>query len=78
LQNLVLVFPVIVLAIIAFFHQTVTVDGARLEPEQLLQRPLLLFSTFVTTAASGVLLYLGKTGAFRLGEWLPASVFPPF
>lgn len=78
LNNLALVFPVIVLAIIAFFRQALTVDGAEVEPEKLLKRPLLLLCTFATTAASGVLLYLGKTGLFRIGEWLPMSVFPEY
>lgn len=78
LHNLALVFPVVILAIIVFFREAVTVDGARVEPEKLLQRPLLLFCTFVTTAASGFLLYAGKAGFFRLDEWLPPPSFPPY
>jgi len=78
IQNLALVFPVVVIAVIAFFRQAISPAGARLEPEALLKRPAILLCILVTMAASGWLLHLGKTGDFRLGDALPASVFPDY
>lgn len=78
LQNLALVFPIVVLAIIAFFRAAICPVGAQLEPEKLLRRPLLLACTILTVIASGWLLHAGKTGAFRIGESFPASVYPEY
>ncbi len=78
LQNLALVFPIVVLAIIAFFRAAISPQGAKLEPEALLKRPAILLCILLTVAASGWLLHLGKTGTFRLGDALPASVFPAY
>lgn len=78
LQNLALVFPVVILAIIAFFRAAISPAGARLEPEKLLRRPLILTCTLLTVAASGWLLHAGKTGTLRIGDWLPTSVFPAY
>ncbi|TLD68235.1 prenyltransferase [Phragmitibacter flavus] len=52
LNNLVLVFPLIVLAVIAYFHHAMKDDAARLEPEQLLRNPWIILCTLVTGAAS--------------------------
>jgi len=78
IQNLALVFPIVVLAIIAFFQQAISPEGAKLEPEALLKRPLILLCLLVTILASGWLLHLGKTGAFRLGDSFPAGLFPTY
>ncbi len=78
LQNLALVFPVVVLAIIAFFRAAISPQGAKLEPEALLKRPVILLCILLATVASGWLLHLGKSGAFRLGDALPANVFPAY
>ncbi len=52
LNNLVLVFPVIIVAVIAYFHHAMKEENARLEPEQLLQNPWIIFWTVVTGAAT--------------------------
>jgi 4-hydroxybenzoate polyprenyltransferase len=48
----VLVFPVILFAIIAYFRHAMSETGARLEPEQLLKNPWLLLWTGVTAGLS--------------------------
>ena len=48
LNNLVLVFPVIVMAVIAYFHHAMKPETARLEPEQLLRNPWIAIWTIVT------------------------------
>jgi 4-hydroxybenzoate polyprenyltransferase len=52
LNNLVLVFPVIIIAVIAYFRHAMKEENARLEPEQLLQNPWIIFWTVVTGAAT--------------------------
>jgi decaprenyl-phosphate phosphoribosyltransferase len=52
LNNLVLVFPLIVLAVIAYFHHAMKDDAARLEPEQLLRNPWIILCTLMTGATS--------------------------
>jgi len=59
LHNLVLVFPMIVLAVLVYFNHAMSETGARLEPEKLLQNKALLFSTFMTGLVAAVLLYAG-------------------
>ena len=56
LNNLVFVFPVIVLAVIAYFHHAMKEETARLEPEQLLKNPWIVFWTLLTGAATIALL----------------------
>jgi decaprenyl-phosphate phosphoribosyltransferase len=48
LNDLVLVFPLIVLAVIAYFQHAMKEETARLEPEQLLRNPWVIGCTFVT------------------------------
>jgi len=60
LQNLVFVFPMIVVAVIAYFHHAMKRENARLEPEQLLRNPWILFWTAATGVAT-VALLLAKT-----------------
>lgn len=52
LRGQVLVFPVILFAIIAYFRHAMSETGARLEPEQLLKNPWLLLWTGVTAGLS--------------------------
>ncbi|MES2705052.1 MAG: UbiA family prenyltransferase [Verrucomicrobiota bacterium] len=68
LRNLVLVFPVIVLAIIAYFRHAMSEIGARLEPEQLLRNPWII----VWTMATAVLTLALLTTKLNLAAW----VFP--
>lgn len=64
LNNLVLVFPVIVMAVIVYFHHAMKPETARLEPEQLLKNPWIAIWTLVTGAAT-VALLLAKTNYAR-------------
>lgn len=48
LVNLILVFPMIVVAIIAYFNHAMSDVGARLEPEQLIRHPLIIACTIIT------------------------------
>jgi hypothetical protein len=68
LNNLVLIFPLIVLAVIAYFHHAMSEVGAKLEPEQLLQKPLIIASTLTTAVVAVLLLHWGKTGTFNVIE----------
>ena len=52
LNNLVLVFPVIIVAVIAYFRHAMKEETARLEPEQLLQNPWIIFWTVLTGVAT--------------------------
>ncbi|QIF05936.1 UbiA family prenyltransferase [Roseimicrobium sp. ORNL1] len=52
LNNLVLVFPIIIVAVIAYFRHAMKEETARLEPEQLLQNPWIIFWTVLTGAAT--------------------------
>ena len=52
LQTQVLVFPVILLAIIAYFRHAMSETGARLEPEQLLRNPWIILWTVLTAGLS--------------------------
>ena len=56
LHNLVFVFPVILVAIIAYFHHAMSEVGARLEPEQLLRNPWIILWTVLSAAATLALL----------------------
>lgn len=64
LNNLVLVFPVIVMAVIAYFHHAMKPETARLEPEQLLKNPWIVVWTVITGAAT-IALLLAKTNYAR-------------
>jgi 4-hydroxybenzoate polyprenyltransferase len=64
LHNLVLVFPMIMFAVIAYFRQAMKESSARLEPEQLLKNPWIIATTFLTAALALWLLYSYKLGWF--------------
>ena len=64
LHNLVLVFPMIVLAVIAYFNHAMSDTGARLEPEKLLQNKALILCIIATAAAATWLLLAHKSGSF--------------
>lgn len=55
-RNLVLVFPVMALAIIAYFRHAMSETGARLEPEQLLRNPWIIIWTLAATVVTLALL----------------------
>ncbi len=52
LQNLVFVAPVIVAAVLVYFHHAMKEEAARLEPEQLMRNPWIILCTLVTAAAA--------------------------
>ena len=53
--NLVVVFPLVVVAICVYLHRAMSEEGARLEPEHLLKSPLVIVCTLVVVAISGFL-----------------------
>ena len=59
--NLIFVFPLIVLAIIVYFNHAMTEEAARLEPEQLMQNPLIIAATFLTGALGLLLVWLPQS-----------------
>ncbi|MFP6873874.1 MAG: UbiA family prenyltransferase [Verrucomicrobiales bacterium] len=65
LNNLVMVFPAIMLALMAYFRHAMKEETARLEPEQLLRNPLIIATTILTGALSIWLLYAQKHGWFN-------------
>lgn len=67
LNNLVFVFPFILLAVIAYFRHAMSEVGARLEPEQLLRNPWIIIWTIVTAVVTILLLYAHKM------DWLHAK-----
>ncbi len=58
--NLVFIFPVVLAALVVYFNHAMTVEGARLEPEQLMRNPLLILCTAVTVLAAGVLVWFPR------------------
>lgn len=52
LNNLVIVFPLIVFAVAAYFYHAMDDKAARLEPEQLLKNPWIILCTVITGAAT--------------------------
>ena len=66
LNNLVLVFPVLLAAVLAYFRHAMSEVGARLEPEQLLQNKAIIVATVATAGLTVWLL----TTRLPLLEWL--------
>ena len=54
--NLIFAFPLIVIAIIAYFNTALTTEGAKLEPEKLLQNPVLIVCILATVGVTVFLL----------------------
>lgn len=69
LNNLVLVFPMIMFAVIAYFRQAMKESSAQLEPEQLLKNPWIIATTFLTAALALWLLYSYKFGWFDVKKY---------
>ncbi|MGI8601674.1 MAG: UbiA family prenyltransferase [Verrucomicrobiales bacterium] len=65
LHNLVFVFPMLLVAILAYFRRAISEVGARLEPEQLLQNKWIIASAVATAALAAWLL----TTDLPLLEW---------
>ncbi len=69
--NLIFAFPIVVVAVIAYFNVAISVRGAKLEPEELLKDPMVIGSTAVALV---LILFLATTpldlpsyvGFFRL------------
>ena len=70
LNNLVMVFPVILLAIMAYFRHAMKEESARLEPEKLLSNPLIITTTILTGVISVWLLYAQKNEWFNCKDAL--------
>ena len=70
LNNLVFVFPLVILAVVAYFSHAMSEAGARLEPEQLLQNPWVIASTVLTSVTAVALLYAHKYGLFEAKDFL--------
>ncbi len=68
LRNLVIVFPMIMLAILAYFRHAMKEESARLEPEQLLRNPWIISTTALTAALALWLLYAWKHSWFDVKE----------
>lgn len=66
LNNLVLVFPVLLAAVLAYFRHAMSEVGARLEPEQLLQNKWIIAATVATASLTVWLL----TTELPLLDWL--------
>ena len=56
--NLVFIFPIVVCAIIVYLRTAMSEAEAKLEPEHLLQNPLVIICTLVTVVLAGVLTFL--------------------
>jgi uncharacterized membrane protein YfcA len=70
LHNLVIIFPMVMLAVAAYFHHALSESGARLEPEKLLQNRWIIACTLLTGLGAVALLYAHKTGTFEVTESL--------
>ena len=66
LNNLALVAPVIIGAVLVYFHHAMKEEAARLEPEQLLQNPWIIVCTLATAALTLWLLVTDKPYAKML------------
>jgi decaprenyl-phosphate phosphoribosyltransferase len=70
LNNLVFVFPLIILAVALYFRHAMSEIGARLEPEQLLQNPWIIGATAITGLVGAALLYAEKANVFNAKDYL--------
>ncbi len=77
LNNLVFVFPLIILAVVAYFNHAMKESTARLEPEQLLRNPWIVVCTLVTALLAVGLLYLHKTDKFHAKYYLDHTPLAP-
>ena len=70
LNNLVFVFPLVILAVALYFQHAMSETGARLEPEQLLQNKWIILAAAASSLVAAALLYAHKTGLFNARELL--------
>lgn len=70
LNNLSLVFPMIVIAIIFYFRTAMKEENARLEPEQMLRNPLLLVAVLFTALSAAWLLWADHNGIHLAKDYL--------
>lgn len=70
LNNLVFVFPLVILAVALYFQHAMSETGARLEPEQLLQNKWIILAAAASSLVAAALLYAHKSGLFNARELL--------
>lgn len=70
MNNLILVFPVIMLAVVSYFKAAMTSEGAKLEPEKLLQNKWVAIAGIIAAGSAVWLLYAEKEGWFRAKDAL--------
>ncbi len=73
MNNLILVFPMIIIAVIAYFSRAMSEVGARLEPEQLMRNPVIILCTAATVIVAVALLFAHQTGLLtgeQVLQWL--------
>ncbi len=75
LNNLVFVFPLIILAVVMYFRHAMSEVGARLEPEQLLQNVWIVVSALITGVVAVGLLYAHKEDLFNAKDILDSGEF---
>lgn len=73
LNDLVFVFPLVVLAVIAYFQHAMKEETARLEPEQLLQNPWVVITTLLTGVLTLWLLW--ANGGYAKGMHLLGPLY---
>jgi len=54
-QNLVFVFPFLLVAVLGYFYRAMNSRSARLEPEQLMKNPMIIIGTLIIVALSALL-----------------------
>ncbi len=64
INNLVLIFPMIMVAILAYFRHAMREESAKLEPEQLLRNPWIIATTALTGLLAAWLLISWKNDTF--------------
>ncbi len=62
MANLILVFPLVILAVLAYFTRAMSETGAKLEPEELMRNPLVILCTLAAGGISVFLLWAHKAG----------------
>lgn len=63
LRNLILVFPLVVVAIISYFRRAMSDEGAKLEPEELMKNPWIVLWTILSAVLTVWLLTSGSAMA---------------
>ncbi len=72
LNNLIFVFPLIIVAVMAYFQTALSRKGVRLEPEQMMRRPVIVVCTILTCLLTYALVAAHRNESFRIKEWFGA------